>query len=79
MKEGNREMDKHDDRHIREALKQSFPPVNTELARDLWPSVLRRFDMRPVRIPWYDWVMISLSAGTFLLFPRLLLLFAYHI
>ena len=40
-------MNEHDERAIREALKQTFPPVNTELGRDLWPAVLRRLDARP--------------------------------
>ena len=69
----------HDDRKIREALKQSFPPVDTELRRDLWPAVLRKLDARPVRVPWYDWALIGLSAGVFLCFPQLILAFAYHL
>jgi hypothetical protein len=72
-------MTKHDDRQIRNALKQSFPPVNTELRRDLWPDVLRRLDTRSVGVPWYDWAMVALSAVMFLAFPRLVLLFAYHL
>jgi hypothetical protein len=72
-------MTEHDDRPIRDALKQSFPPVNTELGRDLWPDLLRKFDPRPVRLPWYDWALIGLSGVLFLAFPRLVLLFAYHL
>jgi hypothetical protein len=73
------EMTELEARQIREALHQSFPPVNTELRRDLWPAVLRKLDARPVRVPWYDWVLISLSAGVFLFFPQLILVFAYHL
>ncbi len=72
-------MTEHDDNQIREALKQSFPPVNPELGRDLWPAVLRKLDARPVRVPWYDWALIALSAGVFLFFPKLILVFAYHL
>ena len=72
-------MTEHNDRDIRGALKQSFPPVNTELGRDLWPDVLRKLDLRPVRVPWYDWALVGLSAAMFLAFPRLVLLFAYHL
>ena len=72
-------MTEHNDREIREALKQSFPSVNTELRRDLWPNVLRKLDLRPVRVPWYDWALVSLSAVMFLAFPRLVLVFAYHL
>jgi len=74
-----KDMTEHDDRQIREALQQSFPPVNTELHRDLWPAVLRRLDARPVRVPWYDWALIGLSTGVFLFFPQLFLVFAYHL
>jgi hypothetical protein len=72
-------MGDHDDRQIRDALKHAFPPVNSELARDLWPDVLRRLDARSVGIPWYDWALVGLSAVVFLAFPRLVLLFAYHL
>ena len=72
-------MTEHDDRQIREALKESFPSVNTELHRDLWPAVLRRLDARPTLVPWYDWALIGLSASVFLSFPQLILVFAYHL
>jgi hypothetical protein len=68
-----------DDSQIREALKQSFPPVNAELRRDLWPAVLRRLDAHPARVPCYDWVLIGVSASVFLFFPQLILVFAYHL
>jgi len=73
------EMNEPEARQIREALKQSFPAMNTELRRDLWPAVLRKLDARPVRVPWYDWALIGLSVSVFLFFPRLILLFAYHL
>jgi len=72
-------MTEHDDRQIRDALQQSFPPVNTELHRDLWPAVLRKLDARPARVPWYDWALVGLSASVFLFFPQLILVFAYHL
>jgi hypothetical protein len=74
-----KEMTEHDDHQIRKALRQSFPPVNTELRRDLWPAVLRKLDARPTRVPWYDLVLIGLSASVFLFFPQLILVFAYHL
>jgi len=72
-------MTEHDDRQIREALKQSFSQVNTELRRDLWPAMLCKFDARPARVPWYDWVLFGLSVSVFLFFPQLILVFAYHL
>ena len=72
-------MTEHNDRGIRDALKQSFRPANTELRRDLWPDVLRKLDLRPVRVPWYDWALAGLRAVIFLVFPQLVLVFAYHL
>jgi hypothetical protein len=74
-----KQMTEQDNRRMRDVLQQSLPPVNTELRRDLWPEVLRRLDDRPVRVPWYDWALVGLSAGVFLAFPRLILVFAYHL
>ena len=73
------EMNEPEARQIREALKQTFPAMNTELSRDLWPAVLRKLDARPVQVPWYDWALIGLSVSVFLFFPRLILVFAYHL
>jgi len=72
-------MTEHDERQIREALQQVFPPVSTELRRDLWPAVLRKLDASPGRVPWYDWALIGLSSSVFLFFPQLILVFAYHL
>ena len=68
-----------DERQMRAALKQSFPAVNAELGRDLWPDVLRRLDARPAHVPWYDWALIALSVSLVLVFPRLILVVAYHL
>ena len=67
------------DDQIREALKQSFAPVSPELRRDLWPAVLRKLDSRPRPVPWYDWALIALSVSVVLVFPQLILVFAYHL
>ena len=67
------------EREIRDALKQSFPLVNIELQRDLWPAVLRKLDANHVRVPWYDWVLVGLSVAALMFFPRLIFLFAYHL
>ena len=72
-------MTENDGRKLRDALKQSFPPVNSELRADLWPRVLRKLDGRPARVPWYDWALGGLSAAMFLAFPRLILVLAYHL
>ena len=75
----DKHMTEHDERQIRDMLKQSFPPVKTELRKDLWPDVLRKLDDHPARVPWYDWALVGLSAVMFLAVPRLVLVFAYHL
>ena len=75
----DQDMNEHGDRQIHEALKRSFPPIDIELRRDLWPTVLARLDARPASVPWYDWVLMGMSASMFLFFPQLILVFAYHL
>jgi hypothetical protein len=41
--------------------------------------MLRKLDAHPARVPWYDWVLVGLSASVFLFFPQLILVFAYHL
>ena len=72
-------MTEHDEQQIRNALKQSFPPVDTELRRDLWPEMLCKLDARGVGVPWYDWAFVGLSVLMFAAFPRLMFVFAYHL
>lgn len=68
-----------DDRKMRDALKHSFSPVNTELRRDLWLQVLAKLDDRPASVPWYDLALAALPAVMFLAFPRLILVLVYHL
>lgn len=72
-------MNEHDERQVREALRKSFPPVDAELRRDLWPDVLRKIDTESAGVPWYDWALMALMAALFLYFPRLILVLAYHL
>jgi hypothetical protein len=41
--------------------------------------VLRKLDVHPARVPWYDWALIGLSTSVFVFFPQLILVFAYHL
>jgi hypothetical protein len=76
----NRKNRKNNDlEEIRAALQEAFPPVNTELRRDLWPAMLRRLDAPAREVPWYDWALAGGLAGATIFFPRLILLFAYHL
>jgi hypothetical protein len=62
-------------------LKDVYPRVDTELRRDLWPAMLRKMDATPIKTPtpWYDWVLVGSLAAAVLVFPKFLLLVAYHL
>jgi hypothetical protein len=71
-------MTEDDEKEIQERLQEAFPPVTPQLRRDLWPAMLRKLDAPTLAPPWYDWALIGGSAGMLALFPKLILLFAYH-
>jgi hypothetical protein len=71
--------ERHEDDEVREALQNAFPSAGTELGRDLWPAMRSRLDLRPQKVPWYDWALAGGLAGITILFPKLILLFAYHL
>lgn len=74
MRTGNHELE-----DIQKTLQEAFPAVDAELRRDLWPDLLRRLDARPQKVPWYDWALAGGLAGAMVLFPKLVLLLAYHL
>ena len=67
----------HDD--IRELLQDAFPRVNTELRRDLWPSMSRTLDARPRRFVWYDWALAGLAGSVIAAVPDLIFVLLYHL
>lgn len=71
--------EKHDEEEIQVALREAFPPIDTELRRDLWPAMLRRLDEPAQKVPWYDWALAGGLAGLTVLFPKLILLLVYHL
>jgi hypothetical protein len=72
-------MHEQDHKEVRAALQRAFPPVDPELRRDLWPSMVRRLEMPRVVVPWYDWALAATLAAVFIFFPKLVLLLAYHL
>jgi len=59
------------EKELQALLQREFPPLqNAELQRDLWPQMLRRLDARPLRVPWFDWVLAAAVAAALLLFPN---------
>jgi hypothetical protein len=74
-------MNPHDDKTLRDLLKQSIAPVrDAELRRDLWPQMLQRLDEKhPVRVPWFDWVLAALASAALIFFPGVIPALLYHL
>ncbi|GAC1638951.1 MAG: hypothetical protein NVS9B14_19820 [Candidatus Acidiferrum sp.] len=63
-----------------ETLRAAMPPLNrTELTRDLWPSLLQKFNEPQVRVPWFDWALAALAAVTLVFFPGVIPALLYHL
>ena len=77
----NQEFNK--DNELEELLKQTIAPAkNTDLRRDLWPQMLRKLEQQPDpinKIPWLDWVLVSLAGATLLFFPGVIPALLYHL
>ena len=72
-------MSEHDHDDIRRRLQDTFPRVNAEPRRDLWPPMSRRLNARKRRFVWYDWAMAGLAGGVIAAFPDLILVLFYHL
>jgi hypothetical protein len=74
-------MNPHDDKALRDLLKQSIAPVrDAELRRDLWPQMLQRLDQtQPIRVPWFDWVLAALASAALIFFPNVIPALLYHL
>ncbi len=66
-------------------LRESLPPIgdNTELARDLWPAMLRRMDEqtmpRAASIPWFDWALAGGLVAFAAIAPRTIPVILYYL
>ena len=61
-------------------LKSALPPMgDAELRRDLWPEMLKRMDRQPMRVPWWDWVLLAGASVMLLLFPGVIPALLYHL
>ena len=73
-------MSEENNEKIREALRRAIPPLtDRELKRDLWPQMLRRLEVRPARIPWFDWALVALLAIWFFFSPEAIPILLYHL
>ena len=65
---------------LKNLLKQAIPPMGeSELPRDLWPLMLKRFPDRSVRVPWWDWALLCVASLLMLLFPGMIPALLYHL
>ena len=64
---------------MREMLRDALSPLsNPELRRDLWPEMRRRLERPQVRVPWFDWALLAVSAAAAIFFPALIPALLYH-
>jgi len=87
-------MNEQEEKKFADRLRQSLPPANRELTRDLWPQMLRRLDVgAPGRhwlavllspaalssVPWFDWALLAVLVVGVCIFPRSIPIWLYHI
>jgi len=73
-------MNAHEEERIKQLLKDALPSVgDVEPERDLWPSMLRRLDARPLAVPWFDWALAGGLAVFALAFPSAIPVFLYYL
>ena len=72
-------MSEQDHEDVRRLLQDTFPRVNAELMRDLWPAMSRTLDTRSRRVVWYDWALAGLAGTVIAAFPDLILVLFYHL
>jgi hypothetical protein len=65
---------------IKKLLKEGLPPMrDAELGRDLWPAMLERLAAPPLRMPWWDWVLLAGASATILFVPGVIPALLYHL
>lgn len=68
-----------DDDHLQQLLRSVLPPAAAqEASRDLWPLVVNRLHA-PMAWSWIDVSLAAVVTIVLLIFPRWLLLLAYHL
>jgi hypothetical protein len=71
-------MNEHEEK-VGELLKHNIRPTNAELARDLWPQMLRRLEERSAAVPWFDWALLALVVLWLALAPNTIPVLLYHL
>ena len=76
----NKSDDQEIDNQLKDLLQGEFPPLkNADLKSDLWPQMLRRFDVQPLHVPWFDWALATVLVATLLFFPGTIPALLYHL
>jgi hypothetical protein len=69
----------NDDERLEQLVRSALPPMAAlGPTRDLWPLLLGRSQAR-ITWSWLDVGLAATLAGVLLVFPRLLLILAYHL
>jgi hypothetical protein len=75
-------------RALREALQSALPAAPAaELASDLWPRMLERFDQEASRaralrlrpVSWFDWALLGVAGAILFVFPAIIPALLYHL
>jgi len=72
-------MNERDVEDVGTVLRKAIAPAETDLGRDLWPSMLRRLEKQPAAVPWFDWVLVAAVVAWALLFPEVIPVLLYHL
>jgi hypothetical protein len=68
------------DEELQRLLQRAMPPIHdAELRRDLWPSMLRKFEDTRRTATWFDWALIAFVALAVTLFPGILPVLLYFL
>ena len=62
-------------------LREALSPIGDRNGpeRDLWPAMLRKFDQRPLRVPWFDWALIGALVALIAAFPAAIPVLMYYL
>lgn len=73
-------MNDRENEEMKKLLKEALPPMgDAELGRDLWPAMLDRLAAEPLRMPWWDWVLLAGASVTMLFVPGVIPALLYHL
>lgn len=63
---------------LKALLRQSIPPDDSQLERDLWPSMQSRLERR-MRLSLFDWALVAAAIAWAVIFPNAALALIYHL